>query len=649
MNREIFDALVAKLEVRAKASPSGFVRRTAALAALGFGYIIGVLLLAIALAAGFAYVMVAWPSAATFKIGIAGAIGFGAIAWGMLKALWVRMPPPEGIELRRTNAPKLFALIDELRAELKSPRFHTVLMIGDYNAAVVQVPRLGVFGWHRNYLLIGMLMLRGLSPEEFRAVLAHEFGHLSSEHGRFSNWLYRLRRSWERVFDQLVHVQQPGKFALLLTGFVKWFWPRFNAHAFVLSRVNEYEADAISARLAGAHSAASALQRSAVDGAFLQEVFWPEVYKLAGTEPEPPKDLYVRAGDALVAPRSPEDTARWLRGAFLTETNNSDTHPCLKDRLKGLGVWPRAGDRRDTPRELPPADPESAAHLYLAAQFDAFHQRISEQWRTMNAQAWQQRHSDATALRDRLLSVETINEPTSSDALWKKAQLLVDLEGDKSAIAVLDQLLAAEPEHAGACFVRGRAYLEVDDNRGVDLLERALKADLTLVPAGCQLLYGYYSRTGQRDQIKLIEQRIDAHHELEQRAQAERDNIRPADSFMPHALTEEEITALREALAAEPDVKDAHVVRKRVKIFPSSPCYVIAVKVVVPWWKPRARNANQLLVNRLCERVRLNGHFFLFTDEALMQSLAKNVRKVRNALVYSRAESRTSARGIAAV
>ena len=87
----------------------------------------------------------------------------------------------------------------------------------------------------------------------------------------------------------------------------------------------------------------------------------------------------------------------------------------------------------------------------------------------------------------------------------------------ESAVPVLDQLLVAEPEHAGACFVRGRVYLEADDSRGVELLERALKTDLTLVPAGCQLLYGFYSRTGQRDQVKEIEKSIDAHHELEQR------------------------------------------------------------------------------------------------------------------------------------
>ncbi|HKS06607.1 MAG TPA: M48 family metallopeptidase [Gemmatimonadaceae bacterium] len=649
MNREKFDALVAKLEVRAKASPRGFVRRTAALAMFGFAYMLGVILLAVALTVGFAYSMVLWPNAATFKVGIAGSFAFAAVAWAMVKSLWVTMPAPEGIELRRTNVPKLFALIDELRVELKSPRFHTVLLVGDYNAAVVQVPRLGVFGWHRNYLLVGMLMLRGLSPEEFKAVLAHEFGHLSGSHGQFGNWLYRLRRSWERVFERLVNVQQPGKFALLLTGFVKWFWPRFNAHAFVLSRVNEYEADAIAARLAGAHYAAHALQRSAVHNAFLQENFWPEVYKAASAETEPPKDVYSRAGDALLGAHSPDDVTRWLRAAYLTETNNADTHPCLKDRLHAMGFGQHPNDRREAPRKLPPADPVSAGELYLAAQFEPLHDKLSAQWHTAVAPAWQARHQDATQLRDRLLTVENVPGASTNDSLWKKAQLLIDLEGDKSAIPVLDELLAAEPEHAGACFVRGRVYLKADDNRGVDFVERAAKADLTLVPAACNLLYGYYSRSGQRDQMKEIEKRVDAHHELEQRAQAERNNIRPADSFMPHGLTEEEATALHDVMVTERDIKAAHVVRKRVKIFPSSPCYVIALKIVVPWWKPRSRTANQELVNRVVSRVQLNGYFFVFTDEALMQSLAKNVRKVRNALIYERADVMRSARGIAAV
>jgi Zn-dependent protease with chaperone function len=96
--------------------------------------------------------------------------------------------------------------------------------------------------------------LDGLTPEEFQAVLAHELAHLSREHGRFGRWIYRLRRSWSQVFEQLSRPRGQGEVSLrpLIVKFIDWFWPRFNAYAFVLSRTDEYEADAMAARVAPA-------------------------------------------------------------------------------------------------------------------------------------------------------------------------------------------------------------------------------------------------------------------------------------------------------------------------------------------------------------------------------------------------------------
>src|SRR5205814_4685403 len=104
--------------------------------------------------------------------------------YAALRALLVRVKAPQGRAVTRTEAPELFAVLDDLQTQLRSAAFHQVFIDPRCNAGVVQVPRLGVFGWSRNYLLIGLPLLDGLSPDEMRAVLAHEFAHLSREHGR---------------------------------------------------------------------------------------------------------------------------------------------------------------------------------------------------------------------------------------------------------------------------------------------------------------------------------------------------------------------------------------------------------------------------------------------------------------------------------
>ena len=131
-------------------------------------------------------------------------------------------------------APKLFELIDEVCSQVDGPRLHNVLLTEDFNAGIVQTPRLGPFGWQRNHLLIGLPLLQALSPAEFRAVLGHEYGHLSGNHGRFSGWIYRVRQTWTQLLTTL-H-EQRRHFSFIFEWFLDWYAPFFNAYSFVLAR-----------------------------------------------------------------------------------------------------------------------------------------------------------------------------------------------------------------------------------------------------------------------------------------------------------------------------------------------------------------------------------------------------------------------------
>jgi len=64
--------------------------------------------------------------------------------------------PFQGCEFRITDGytirygSQLFDAMDRMRERMKGPRFHHVLITDDVNAAVVQRPAFGLFGWPRN-------------------------------------------------------------------------------------------------------------------------------------------------------------------------------------------------------------------------------------------------------------------------------------------------------------------------------------------------------------------------------------------------------------------------------------------------------------------------------------------------------------------
>ncbi len=636
MTRDEFDVLIKRLEEVSRKHPRLFIARIAGLVTLAYGYLGLILLGTLALCLAMVAMVVYVPNGVTVKFALIGIIAFGGVFLALLRGLWVRLDPPKGQAVTRAQAPELFALLDELRGALDCRPFHHVLLVGDHNAAVVQIPRLGIFGWHQNYLLLGLPLMQSLAPQEFKAVLAHEFAHSSRGHGRFGNWLYRVRRTWDRVFEQMARQGSRGGFGL--RKFIGWFWPIFNGHAFVLARANEYEADACSVRLAGADAAASALLRLPVDGSLINEKFWPAIINRANRDKDPPFDVMLAFGRTVKSGAAAEDAARWLRQAFLMETNNSDTHPCLKDRLRAIHRLPEGIERGEFPAP-PPPPPQSAAEFFLGAHAETAAREMSDEWRRSISYQWAVLHERRRKLAGELAALEQpAAVPPDPELLWDKARKLMELHGDDAALPVLDQALALDPKHAGANFHRGRLHLKQDDPRGIEFVEAAMVSDPALTGDGCNLLYRFFTRTGWRDQLRPLEHRVDRFREEAALAQRERAQISANDTFIAHELKEPVLADLRKTLAAEPDLGSVAVARKQVQHFPKHPCFAVGLRVKVSWWKPRSSAANQKLVHRLVGRLKLPGHFLVFADEQGLKPLGKKVFAAPGAVVYERAD-----------
>ncbi|MBE9042426.1 M48 family metalloprotease, partial [Oscillatoriales cyanobacterium LEGE 11467] len=329
-----FDILVAKLEGFSKQKPGQYRLRVALFAALGYAYIFFVLV-------GLLAIIGLILSAIFFSKRINGSVIKLLIillipAWAIVRSLWVTFPPPQGIRLSRRQVPELFALVDELTAKLQAPRFHNILLNREFNAGVVQIPRLGILGWQQNYLLLGLPLMQALSLEQLKAVLAHELGHLSGNHSRFSAWIYRVRKTWLQIYERLHQSDRPGT-SILFDRFLNWYWPSFDAYSFTLARMNEYEADRCAAQLAGARNTAEALMNVEIKARFLESSFWSDIHKQIEHQADPPEDVYSSMLGVLHRPVAEDKSDRWLKEALGEKTNNEDTHPCLSDRLKSLG------------------------------------------------------------------------------------------------------------------------------------------------------------------------------------------------------------------------------------------------------------------------------------------------------------------------
>jgi Zn-dependent protease with chaperone function len=628
--------LLARLEAVERRSPGRFVNRVAAMAILGYTVLILVLAVFLAVVAGVIILVMRAPNAGTVKIALI--VGITALwsAWSVLRSLWVRLDPPVGMVLKPKEAPALFAELKRLRRLLRVGRIAKVFLTPDLNAAACEVPRFGVFGWARRYLVLGLPLLQGLSPDELRSVIAHEIGHLSKEHNGITRWLYRIRLTWLNLVSS---ASDQGRGFFVLGPFLRWWWPRFNAHAFVLSRRQEYEADGSAARAGGAEVAGQALLRLTVMSRFLEEEFWPEIQKLAVGSATPPSDLHERLAQSLRQDPGTE-APRWLREGLAVPTNNADTHPCLRDRLVQMG-FPGA----ESPDQLvvPPVPERTAAAEFLGPLEQRAAERFSAEWVVQIRDAWKQRHEEANQRREALEKTEAAEAAgiLTLEQRWERISHVADVEGYEAVVPLVRELLEMEPTHAAGNFLYGRILLDQDDAAGMDHLERAMKRDIFATPDACGLIHAYLQRKGRLAEAKALERRVYEHEQLLEQAQQERTKVNHRTPLRPHGLDAGAQDAIREVLMKHPEIARASIVQAEVKLLPDHPYFLVAITVKVPWWKLRGDEADQRLVNTLVGTLPVPGQFFIFISKGwAVAALAKAIGKVAGSQIYERERRR---------
>ncbi len=614
MTDEKFESLVARLEREQSRNPAAYRRKVVLLALAGYAYILAVLALFALLFAG-SLALVTQAAAAGAKL----AIVFGVLFWMVVRAMWVRLAPPHGREISRREAPELFALLDNLQRELAvRTRFHRVLITDDLNAAVVQVPRLGILGWHVNHLIIGLPLMKALTRKQLAAVLAHEIGHLAGGHARLGNWVLRLRLGWARLAAMLAQARSAG--SLVFRPFFNRFVPYFNAVSFPLARANEFEADRNSVRLTSPTAAAAALTTVNVMGSFLQARYWPELHKKAADYAQPQFAPFADMGRAMTAHVDRAALKNWLVDAMARTTSCADTHPALADRLRAIG---------EEPRLAPPAPGDSADRL-LGAALATITEEFDRRWQRKIAPAWERRHEQVQEDRRHLaeLDARAAAGTLGFDDRLQRAFLTEEVGG--GADAALEQLRALNtenPEHAPASFALGARLLQRDDATGIALVERSIEFDANAISAGASALRDYHARHGRDADARLWHQRWRERQELQQLAEAERSHIAAQDTFEPHGLADAQVAALRKQLAAVAGVRKAWLVRKRVQHLPERPHLVLGF-TTTRWWSLASAKRTRETQQRIADGVAFPVPAGVICVEGGNAGIGKKMRKI---------------------
>lgn len=126
-----------------------------------------------------------------------GAVVASLLAVFLFKALFFIKRGTAGVqvEVRKADEPRLFEFLYRLADEARAPRPHHVYLSHEVNAGVYyDLSLLNLLLPSKKNLVIGLGLVNVLSVSEFKAVLAHEFGHFTQRTMAIGRWVYIARQ-----------------------------------------------------------------------------------------------------------------------------------------------------------------------------------------------------------------------------------------------------------------------------------------------------------------------------------------------------------------------------------------------------------------------------------------------------------------------
>jgi Zn-dependent protease with chaperone function len=406
-----------------------------------------------------------------------------------IRACFFRITPPEGLLLARSDGHALYDLVEEIRRAVGVAPVEGILITDGFNASAVLYWTFWPLRRHRT-LVLGLPALTTLATGELRAVIAHELAHFSSAHDPFAAWVYRTHRSWVALRATL---DRRLATPVYVYWFIRWYVPRLYAASAGVARYHEFVADAVAAKVAGSRAAADALVVFESGARFEDRTHWPTVDVSHETDSVPPRPY-----SQMLTWNARVTTAEVLDELLARDTEPTDTHPSLRDRLARL----------EEPMRMPPPTARSAGEELLGTELERLADWLDRRWVERHGDAWHRDRAEYVDQRSTLKRLAAIETPTP-DELFMRAELIESLECPDEALPIYQA--AAEQGHPAASLAAGRVLLDRNNAEGIRLVEDAMDRNDQLVPAGCRILAEYYRETNQELAARQCEWRATQH------------------------------------------------------------------------------------------------------------------------------------------
>lgn len=266
-----------------------------------------------------------------FKLIIIVVIVVGGTIIGLLRSILVRGRLQEpGRLLDESEAPELFALTRSVAKELNTRPIDEIRITPETDLAVYEIGswRAKMQNNGKRVLILGVAVLKDFRKDDFRAILAHEYGHFANRDTAGGGVAMRVQRDMTNYYIALYNSGNATwwSIAFLFLKFYHFIFTRISAGA---TRLQEVLADRIAAETYGTQSFCNGLTFVVRRSIEFDMLATAEI-----KQAEEQKRSYNNFYELSELSSAESDLESELQKALNRKTSEQDTHPSPVDRFR---------------------------------------------------------------------------------------------------------------------------------------------------------------------------------------------------------------------------------------------------------------------------------------------------------------------------
>ncbi len=266
-------------------------------------------------------------------------IGALATVWSMIRSFFIRVNNTEpGRPLSRDEAPELWRTAEAVAATVQTRPVDEIRITPGTDLCVYERgswrERVGNRG--RRVLVLGVAVLEEFKLDDFRSVLAHEYGHFANRDTAGGDVALRVRNDMIKFYVAMVQAGQNTRLNVAFH-FLRLYHLLFRRISHGATRLQEVLADRVAAQAYG-----PAAFRGGLTHVIRRSVLF---HSNANRE----IDAAIKAGRPLPnlydpLPTSSGDEEKEIEKALARPTTEDDTHPGPRDRFRLIAAIPEPSE-----------------------------------------------------------------------------------------------------------------------------------------------------------------------------------------------------------------------------------------------------------------------------------------------------------------